>query len=161
MKILSQTLTFPFKQLSGALGITEELVNAIGGVQTPKKSEQAKSPLSSPEIVQEVIDDLVDISAKTNPDVASISPEDPEPTPDPSRCSKLIRDSSNARFHHYLVGMDGSDASLVAFKTALSLRKAKGKFYALHVEDKSKGYLPPKMKWEGIKAAIESTLVGR
>ncbi|GMH81388.1 hypothetical protein TrVE_jg8743 [Triparma verrucosa] len=163
------------EELANELGVSEDLVKAIAYSATPKKqSRPAEFPKEGEEVPVEGEDKEVSAIATVPPaplepaptlvDISSPGPvrsKTPEPEPDAELCAKLIKASSETRFHHFIVGMDGSAASMVAFKTALALRKAKGKFYALHVEDKGKNeYLPSNMKWGGIKDAIEPSLTG-
>jgi hypothetical protein len=75
------------------------------------------------------------------------------------RCGALIKSLTQEVYHHYVVGMDGSEVSMTAFKTALTLRKKKGKMYVLHVKDLTKNAkLPLNLRWEGISETTESFL---
>eukprot|EP00518_Triparma_eleuthera_P019088 CAMPEP_0197545920 /NCGR_PEP_ID=MMETSP1320-20131121/763_1 /TAXON_ID=91990 /ORGANISM="Bolidomonas sp., Strain RCC2347" /LENGTH=321 /DNA_ID=CAMNT_0043105463 /DNA_START=195 /DNA_END=1156 /DNA_ORIENTATION=- len=173
------------EELAESLGVSEDLVKAIAFSKSPAKEAKAPTldppPTSDPPATDPpatdppVSDPPVDraspplVSAPTLVDISSPGPSPPKDltssAPDlgasVARVSKLLKTSSDSRFHHFLVGTDGSDASFVAFEVGLSLRKAKGKFYALHIEDKAKNeYLPSKMKWAGILEAMEPRLAG-
>ena len=81
---------------------------------------------------------------------------------DTAKVMRLLRQTTASRFHHFVVGGDGSNASKAAFGTALALRKASGKFYVLHVEDTEKNkYLPNSMKWQAIREEAEVALAAK
>lgn len=168
------------------LGVSEDLIKAIAFSQSPVKkskvSEDAFQPVKddaptspdapeAPEPVTPVASEPLAAAISAPPsdsgssELINLSAPPRSETPkqlqvvDTQRVMKLLRQATNSRFHHFVVGADGSKASKVAFNTALTLRKAKGKFYVLHIEDTSKNsYLPSDMKWPAIREEAEVSL---
>ena len=162
------------EELASSLGVSEDLIRAITTSASPTKSSSHKSP-SHFEAIKEP-SPAVEASGLPAEAPTTAAPPAPEelvnlaspprsitPAPlqsvDAERVMKLLRQATASRFHHFVVGGDGSEASGVAFDTALALRKAKGKFYVLHVEDTGKNeYLPGNMKWDAIREDAEVRL---
>ena len=141
------------EELAGKLGVSEDLVKAIAFSKSPEKQARAPTmPVSSstPSAPSQPLEGRVSppfVTAPTLVDISSPPPvakksapaDEEEGPPAADRVARLLKTSSESRFHHFLVGVDGSDASMVGFGAALALRKAKGKLYALHIEVRERG----------------------
>ena len=82
----------------------------------------------------------------------------PAPSADPDKCKAVANRMITSRVQNFLVGVDGSNASMVAFKLGLLMRKPKGKYLVAHIEDMTKDYLPLNQRWEGIRNTCDSFL---
>ncbi len=175
------------EELAEGLGASEELISSIIVSHTPKKMKSPASPLPSvvtagtesmkavqasteqPEVsenfrvISPSLDTMIDlqspISQKRSPNII-VTAEPVGVEVETKKVATLVKSLTAERYHHFVVGLDGSAASKIAMDTALSLRKVKGKFYGLHIEnlEKSKD-LPAAMKWSAISEDAETKLV--
>ena len=152
------------EEVATNLGLSEDLILAIFSPKSHPKISTVAIAATKAVVVERkspIFMDGADAPPRSPRLASPVAALPIAPLPLSEEAREKLKRIANCRFQNFLVGADGSANAKVAFETALALRKTKGKFFLLHIEDLSKTYLPRAEKWEGICEAAEVQLVTR